>query len=129
MFLKKCDVLILKIPTREYTDDEVEAIVRFVKNGGGLMLIGEHTDVFGSGTYLNKVAKHFGFSYRFDCLFGVDSVFKEHYDIPLAPHPILQYMPTFDFAISCSIDPGTSGGLRGHPQLGTEETWTRLPRR
>jgi len=108
--LADCDVLILKIPTREYSDAEVDAIVRFVHRGGGLMMIGEHTDVFGSGTHLNQVAEHFGFSYRFDCLFGIDSVFQEHFDIPLVPHPILQYMPTFDFAISCSIDPGTSGG-------------------
>ena len=56
------------------------------------------------------MAERFGFSYRFDCLFGVDSVFKEHYDQPLVPHPMIQYMPALDFAISCSIDPGTSTG-------------------
>ncbi len=108
--LQTCDVLILKVPTRPYAPEEIDAIVRFVERGGGLMMIGEHTDVFGTGTYLNAVARRFGFSYRFDCLFGIDSVFKEHYDRPLVPHPIIQDMPALDFAISCSIDPGSSSG-------------------
>jgi hypothetical protein len=108
--LENCDVLVLKIPTRPYSAEEIDAVVRFVARGGGLLLIGEHTDVFGSGTYLNAVAKRFGFAYRFDCLFGIDSVYEEHFDRPLAPHPMIQYMPAMDFAISCSIDPGTSHG-------------------
>ncbi|MGA2034256.1 MAG: DUF4350 domain-containing protein [Thermoguttaceae bacterium] len=108
--LAQCDVLVLKIPTRPYSAAEIDAITRFVAGGGGLMMIGEHTDVFGSGTALNSVAEKLGFSFRFDCLFGVDSVFEEHYDQPLAPHPMIQYMPALDFAISCSIDPGTSSG-------------------
>ncbi len=108
--LENCDVLVLKTPTRAYSAEEIDAVVRFVERGGGLMLIGEHTDVFGCGTYLNSVAQRFGFSYRFDCLFGVDSVFEEHFDRPLVPHPIIQYMKEMDFAISCSIDPGTSRG-------------------
>ena len=135
--LENCDILVLKTPSRSYSADEVDAVVRFVERGGGLMMIGEHTDVpvvrfversapvpvderaelVGCGTALNGVARRFGFSYRFDCLFGIDSVFEEHFDPPLAPHPIIQYlpgrdqyMPGMDFAISCSIDPGTSRG-------------------
>ncbi len=50
--------------------------------------MGEHTNVYGTGTHLNGVAGRFGFSFRFDCLFGMDSVFKEHFNQPLVPHPI-----------------------------------------
>ena len=59
--LGECDVLILKVPTRPYSPEEIETVGRFVKRGGGLLLIGEHTNVFGTGTYLNAVARTFGF--------------------------------------------------------------------
>jgi hypothetical protein len=109
--LKNCDVLICKVPTAAYSDGEVQAITRWVEGGGGVLLVGEHTDVFGTGSHLNQIARHFGFEFNSDCLFGLDSVFEEHYELPLVPHPILQRMPNMDFAVSCSIDPKNSGGF------------------
>jgi len=108
--LSNCDVLIVKVPTSPYTPAEVAAIARFVERGGGLLLIGEHTDVFGTGRNINAVAREFGLEFRYDCCFGVDSVFDERYPPALVPHPIVQHMPPFDFAISCSIAPGASAG-------------------
>ena len=108
--LEDCDVLILKIPTRRYTSDEIRAVRRFVEKGGGLLLVGEHTNVFGSGTYLNDIAERFGFRFEYDCLFGVDSVFEQRYESPVVPHPVIQRMPPLDFATSCSILPGKSRG-------------------
>jgi hypothetical protein len=114
-------VLLLKVPSRPFGDAEVDAVLRFVERGGGLLLMGEHTSVFGSGVNLNEIARHFGFEFRYDCLFGIDSVFVEKYHPPPAPHPIVQHlgpgvrdaggkMGPLDFATSCSIDPGTSSG-------------------
>jgi len=84
--------------------------VRYVEQGGSVLLIGEHTNVFGSGTYLNQFAEKFGFRFRYDCLFGVDSVFDQHYVRPLVPHPSVQYVPWMEFATSDSIDPQQSTG-------------------
>ncbi|MCC6124610.1 MAG: hypothetical protein IT426_06595 [Pirellulales bacterium] len=113
--LEKCDVLVLKTPTRDYSPDEIAAVVDFVERGGGLLLIGEHTNVFGTGTRLNALARRFGFEFRYDCLFGVDKVYDDYFAIPLAPHPLLQYMPDLDFATSCSIEPHGPGraAIRG----------------
>ena len=108
--LANCDVLILKVPTRPYSDEEVDCVRRFVEEGGGLLLIGEHTSVWGSGHHLNAVARPFGFEFRYDCLFGIDSAFDQRYEPPLVPHPILQHVPPMEFAVSCSIDPGGSRG-------------------
>ncbi|HEV2969428.1 MAG TPA: DUF4350 domain-containing protein [Pirellulales bacterium] len=108
--LDRLDVLIVKTPTSRYEPQEIAAIVRFVERGGGLMLIGEHTDVFHTGEYLNEISRNFGFSFRYDCLFGIDSPFDELYVRPLIAHPIAQRMPPLDFEISCSLDPGTSSG-------------------
>jgi len=108
--LKDWDVFVVKVPTSPYTQSEIDAIRDFVRRGGGLLLIGEHTDVFHTGTNLNDIASVFGFTYRFDCLFGVDKVFDELYFLPPVPHPIIQHLPPFDFAVSCSIVPGSSSG-------------------
>ena len=103
--LAECDILVLKVPTSNYAVAEIERIVRFVESGGGLVLIGEHTDVFHTSTHLNQVARMFGFEFRDDCLFGIDSPFHQLYCPPLVPHPITQHMPPMDFAVSCSIAP------------------------
>ncbi len=116
--LENCDVLIVKVPTRSYTNQEIEAIERFVERGGGLMLVGEHTNVFNSGTYLNSIARRFGFTFRYDCLFAVDKVFEQRFEPPLVPHPIVQHLPWMDFATSCSIAPEQSSGRAAMRSVG-----------
>jgi hypothetical protein len=105
------DVLVIKVPTARYSRDEVQAVVRFVERGGGLLLVGDHTNVFKSGTYLNDIARHFGFTFRHDLLFGTGaSAYDQLYVRPRVPHPVVQHLPPTDFAVSCSIDPGRSWG-------------------
>ena len=108
--LSQCDVLVVKTPTARYTREEVEAIGRFVEDGGGLLLIGDHTNVFRCSTYLNDISRQFGFTYRNDLLFHVGSPYDQVYRRPLVPHPVVQHLPPMDFAVSCSIDPGSSLG-------------------
>ena len=103
--LAACDVFVLKVPTAKLEPTEVTALTKFVAHGGGLMLIGEHTDVFGTGTYLNDVARRFGFRFRYDCLFDIDQLFQERYRPDVVPHPIVQNLPELDWAVSCSIEP------------------------
>jgi len=108
--LRNCDVLMVKVPTSRYDPDEIAAIERFVESGGGLMLFGEHTNVFNTGVHINDIARIFGFSFRYDCLFDIDTIFTQFYPLPLVPHPIIQNMPALNFAVSCSISPGKSFG-------------------
>lgn len=108
--LMNCDVLIIKVPTERYEQEEISAIERFVEGGGGLLLIGEHTNVFNTGTYINDIARIFGFTFRYDCLFDIDTIFTQRYNPSLVPHPIVQRMSPMDFAVSCSISPRASFG-------------------
>ncbi len=108
--VQDCDVLVVKVPTSRYAPEEVAAMERFVKKGGGLLLIGEHTNVFDTGTHLNDIAQRFGFRFRYDCLFDIDAVFEQRWRPPVVAHPIVQNLPSFDFAVSCSISPGASLG-------------------
>lgn len=111
--LSDLDVLIVKVPTEPYAQPEIDAILRFVERGGGLLLVGEHTDVFGTGYNLNAIARRFGFGFRYDCLFGIESFFDQYYEPSFVPHPVVQHLRGMDFATSCSIEPrgGTGRGV------------------
>jgi len=108
--LASCDVLVIKPPTARYWPAEVDAIVSFVEEGGGLLLVGEHTNYDRSGTFLNDICRRFGFTYRHDLLFGMDVAYDQLYRRPPVPHPSVQHVPPMDFAVSCSIDPDFNSG-------------------
>jgi hypothetical protein len=108
--LRQCDVLVIKTPTAPFSTAEVNAIVWFVERGGGLLLIGDHTNVFNSSSYLNQVSRPLGFVFRHDLLYWIGAPYHQEYQPGLAPHPVVQHMPRMKFAVSCSIDPGRSRG-------------------
>jgi len=108
--LANCDVFISKVPTSRYDQDEQKAIEKFVRNGGGLFLVGEHTDVFGTGVALNDLAAPYGFSFRYDVILDTDTSFEQALRPHWIKHPGTQYVGDFDFAVTCSIDPGASVG-------------------
>jgi hypothetical protein len=107
--LSRYDIIILKNATAPFSGAEVDAIRNFVLRGGGLYLLSEHTNVFGNSTYLNPVAKEFGFCFRYDVLFDIERKFEQLYYPPrLNPHPVVQHLPYFCFKVSCSIQPLSS---------------------
>ena len=73
---------------------EAEAVARFVEQGGGLLLIGDHTNFEGSATAMNDITRPMGFIFRDDMLFGFnESPDDESYERPLVPHPSVQHVP------------------------------------
>jgi hypothetical protein len=70
--LANYDVMVLKTPTSAYAPAEVDAIVAWVRAGGGLFLVGDHTNVFGSSTYLNPIADRFKMYFRYDATYTLD---------------------------------------------------------
>ena len=120
--LSACDVLVIKIPRFRFTPDEVRAVVSFVEAGGGLLLIGDHTNLERSAAHMNDIARAFGFTFRDDVLYSTQpSPDQEHYQAPMAPHPAIEHVPEFDFAVSCSIDPGIS---LGRPVVAAAGLWS-----
>ncbi len=62
--LADVDVLVLKVPNRRFQPNEVAAIQEFVRVGGGVVVVGDHTDLFGCNTYLNEVIEPTGMAFR-----------------------------------------------------------------
>lgn len=117
--LERFGTIVLKVPTQAYQQQEVEALVSFVERGGGLVLIGDHTNVFGSSEFLNQVATRFDFRFVEDVTYDLLTGGLSLWDKPrLLPHPVVQNMPTMLFGSSCS--------LRAAPTLGAAMVGYRL---
>jgi hypothetical protein len=73
--------------------------------GGGLFLIGDHTNVFGMNFYLNQVAMKFGLEFKNDATHvhstGLWSIFKPS---RIAAHPVMQHVERFNYLTSCSLN-------------------------
>lgn len=102
--LDKHDILMIKTPTNSFSDREILAIKDFVKKGGGLFLIGDHTNVFGMGTYLNQIARIFGFRFKYDATYDLSTTgFSLYEPKKILSHPVINNMPFFLFATSCTL--------------------------
>ncbi|MDI6807962.1 MAG: hypothetical protein QME66_03125 [Candidatus Eisenbacteria bacterium] len=103
--LSNYDILFIKTPTRPFSNREIDAIEKFVRAGGGLFLDGDHTNVFGSSTFANPLAERFGLRFNYDATYDLRSLSLSVYNRPsLLPHPVVQRVPTYLFATSCSMD-------------------------
>lgn len=100
---KKEVILVLKCVTEEFKDEEIKTIVAFVKNGGSLFMIGDHTDVYFINTQLNKLAKHFGMKFEQNSVYMIDGGWivtdKNDYTI----HPVTRYLDKFIWATGDSL--------------------------
>ncbi|UCF78367.1 MAG: hypothetical protein JSW03_09750 [Candidatus Eiseniibacteriota bacterium] len=98
------DVLVIKTPTSAFSKQEVDAIEGFVRQGGGLFLIGDHTNVFGTSTYLNAIAERFGMYFRYDATYTLASLGLSLFERPHRfAHPVIRFMPDYLFATSCTM--------------------------
>jgi hypothetical protein len=112
--LSRYDILILKCPTESYSPQEIQSIKDFVEHGGGLYLIGDHTNVFGMNTFLNQVSEEFGIRYKTDATYelgtGDLSIYKSD---QFFAHPVMRHVAQFDFMTSCTLEPTSlSASLR-----------------
>lgn len=103
-YLKNYDILILKCPTEPYSNEEIDSIVKFVENGGGLYLIGDHTNVFGMNYYLNLVAERFGIRFKYDATYQYPSKTLSTCRFSGIRHPVVLWVDKFDFLTSCTLE-------------------------
>lgn len=115
--LKGASTLVIYDPDRIFSEDETEVIREFVRNGGGLFLIGDHTNVFGGTSHMNKVCGPFGFQFRDDVLFDLDEDFHQMMYPPRIPSPFWHGMSLFKLRGPTSITP-TSWSTRCIYQVG-----------
>jgi len=64
--LKGASILILETPENEYSGQEIDSITDFVENGGGLFVLGDHTNIMDCYVTLNPILNRFGMHLNFD---------------------------------------------------------------
>jgi hypothetical protein len=72
--LARVGVVVVINPTEGLGKVEVEALERFVQAGGGLLVLGDHTNIGGSMEHLNSILAFTGIRFNFDSA------------IPMRPH-------------------------------------------
>ncbi len=103
--LSSYDILFIKTPTMPFQEDELDAIEQFVRRGGGLLLDGDHTNVFGTSTYMNPLARRFGLRFRYDSTYDLSTMSLSVYEAPLwFRHPVVLHVPPYLFATSCTLE-------------------------
>ncbi len=65
-FLEDISILILETPEETYTPQEIDYIADFVNNGGGLFVLGDHTNIMDCYRTLNPILHEFGLHLNFD---------------------------------------------------------------
>lgn len=102
--LEGIDVLIIKTPTDPYSSGEIETIRNYVGKGGGLLLIGDHTNLFGMSTVLNGLARPYGIRFNFDDTYPLAHGARQVYRPPwILPHPLVHSLRRYSFETSCSL--------------------------
>lgn len=105
--LARYDVLILKTPVRPIPEAEREAIDRFVTSGGGLLLVGDHTNLLGMGTHLNSLCARHGLRFRYDSVSDATTGgFVNCFGPALGRHVAALRVDHLQFMTSCSLELG-----------------------
>src|SRR5262249_46821712 len=110
--LRNVDVLVIKTPTRRFSAEELAAIREFVRRGGGLLLVGDHTNLLGMASFLNELGSVFGFQFCFDGSNAYSTGYFSTFTAPwLFDHPIVQGLPRLDFMTTCTLKPTRNSEL------------------
>ncbi|MDD4904110.1 MAG: hypothetical protein PHX77_06415, partial [Candidatus Bipolaricaulis sp.] len=89
-----------------YTSEEQAAIVAHVRRGGGLFVVGDHTNVFGTTSVLNPVLASFGLTLGYDATYRLRDGGFTVYEPRDAIDPVFQHVPQLDFLTSCTVRGG-----------------------
>ena len=100
--LRRYSVLVLKTPTKPYPKEVIDAIRRYIADGGGVWFIGDHTNIFGMNTYLNSILAPWHCAFRSDAAIDPDTNRQLYLPTRLA-HPIVKNLPLFLFYTGCSV--------------------------
>ncbi len=102
--LAEYDVLIIKTPDRKIEDAELAAIDRFLINGGGVLLVGDHTNLLGMSSQLNSISSKFGITFRYDSVSdGLTGGFVNYVAPRLIRNTASLHVENMMFMTSCSL--------------------------
>jgi uncharacterized membrane protein len=132
--LENADVFVVAFPRREFDSDDINKIVEFVENGGGLFLIGEWANLGGVADCLNSLSERFKVVFKNNRLTDFDDKYKRSEDLMksvLGPgempfllklvdfekHPITKDISSIGYLAGCTLETDKNNAL-----IWTDET-------
>jgi len=106
------DVLLIKTPAVPYSEEEIGSIETFVRGGGGLLVLGDHTNLFGTTQHINDVLAPVDMRLRSDAalpITGVTRIFRASW---WNAGPLFPLGVPFEFQTSATI---VAGSPWAHP--------------
>lgn len=100
MNLNDVSIFVAVMNSKPYTDSEIEKIVNFVKNGGGILIIGDHSDINNNMRSFNGLLRRFSLELNFDTIWTRGESRKE---IIYLHHPLSFDISTISFSVGASI--------------------------
>lgn len=114
--LADTQVVVLKTPSSPYTPAELDALHEFVSAGGGIWLIGDHTNLYGMSDSLNPIAGWAGMEFRKDAVYDATSGQTTYNETTVRFHPTAVASDPLAYQTSCSLaitGPGVEPVLMG----------------
>jgi len=86
--LDACAVLVVCLLNRSLSVEEQHIVTSFVKRGGSLLVLGDHTDIDGHMVHTNRLLQPFGIALRFDSAMPTSATAAWGGGLSYAYHPI-----------------------------------------
>lgn len=111
--LKRLHVLVVINPTQSFTAVQQRAIESFVRQGGALLVLGDHTDIGGIMQPINQLLHFTHIRLRFDSAIPLDAQWQWKNCLRGGWHPVFYGRTNTDFGIS--IGASLTVGAHAHP--------------
>ena len=103
--LNKSSVLVVVCPPEAFPPEVAGRIWKFVGGGGGLLVLGDHTDIFGSMKSLNALLDPVNIKFNFDSAYSARKYWRYSYDF--IDHPVTRSLDE----VNGVLQHGTGGSL------------------
>ena len=103
--LDRSSVLVVICPPEAFPQELKERVWKFVGGGGGLLVLGDHTDIFGSMKPLNELLEPVNVKFKFDSAYSGRQYW--HYSYEFIDHPVTQSLDE----VNGVLQHGTGGSL------------------
>lgn len=70
------DAIIIITPTKPFNDNEKRYIDQYIKKGGNVIYVVDHTDLFGHARVVNNIINKYGIEINYDAVYSPDNPYK-----------------------------------------------------